>query len=139
MKKVKRVWALKTTKIKESLSPQQKAVIEKRCEEFVISTFKPKVLKQFNLYKNEKNLINIYCKWHREFFYFIAVINDNGLDVITSEYEDKIARLEPKTDTTFYLSYLRYTGEWFDITHGQGLSLLTCLKNIATLTHFYPI
>ena len=139
MKKVKRVWVLKTIKARTSFSPQQKAIFEKQCEEFINLTFKPKALKQFSSYKNERILVDIYCKWHREFFYFIAVIKDNRPDVIAPEYEDKIARLEPKTDTLFYLSYFRHTGEWFDITLGQGFSLKDCLQSILDLPYFFPV
>jgi len=139
MKKAKRAWVLKTIIKRTSLSPQQKEAIEKQCNEFIDSTFKPKILKQFNSYKNERIFVNIYCKWYREFFYFIAVIKDHSPDVIVSEYEDKIARLEPKTDTVFYLSYFRHTGEWFDITHGQGFTLKDCLESILDLPHFFPV
>lgn len=139
MKKTKRAWILKTIKTKTLLSPQQKAAIEQQCKEFINSTLKPKIFKQFNSYKNETILVDIYCKWHREFFYFIAVIKDDRPDVILTEYEDKIARLEPKTSDTFYLSYFRHTGEWFDITHGQGFTLKECLKSILDLPHFFPV
>lgn len=139
MKKVKRAWVLKTIIKRTSLAPQQKIAIEKQCNEFINSIFKPKAFKQFNSYKNERILVNIYCKWYREFFYIIAVIKDHSPDVIASEYEDKIARLEPKTDTVFYLSYFRHTGEWFDITHGQGFMLKDCLESILDLPHFLPV
>lgn len=139
MRKTKRVWVLKTIKPKTLLTFQQKEFIEKRCKEFIDSAFKAQAFKQFSSYENERELTDIYCKWRRDFFYFIAVIKDIRPNIIASEYEQRLARIEPKTHITFYLSYFRHTGEWFDISHGQGFTLKDCLKNILSLPHFFPV
>ena len=130
----KQTWVYSPKKEYNKVSENAKREIEKICDDCIEHQLRPTYLKSPQREKRE--LLNIYSKWHRNFIYFIAVIKDDDPNAISSQYEDKFARLEYRNKDRFLLAYFRHTGEWFELTYGQGMTLKDCLEQIEDMLHF---
>ena len=113
-----------------------KAEPEARANELVESELKSKSIKpppedpQFNY------IVDIYTKWYRSSFYFCARYACPGPNAISPFFETKFARMEYAGDGEFNLSFMQYTGQWFELY--QGLSIDQCLASIRHDPFFMP-
>jgi len=57
-------------------------------------------------------------------------------NAISPFVEDKFARLEYAGENRFNLSYLRHTGQWYELF--REIPLEKCLKEIKEMPHFMP-
>ena len=110
--------------------------VEKKANELVDTFLKPTYVKpppednQFNY------VADIYTKWYRNYFYFCSTYNSPGPNAISPSFEDKFARLEYVGPDRYDLSYMRYTGQWWELY--QGYSLEDCFNAIKDEPHFQP-
>ena len=81
-------------------------------------------------------IIDIYSKWYRIYFYFCAKYACPGPNAILPFFETKFARLEYIGNERFNLSYMRHTGQWWEIY--TELSLDESLDAIRDEPHFLP-
>src|SRR3989344_6592685 len=128
-------WVLSPKANRPKVSDSEKARVNQLCDDFIVAKLKPKYLVEYNKQNKDRKMKDIYCKWYRGFIHFIAVYNDFRDNRILNEYEDKFARLEYLDNDRYLLSYLRHTGEWFELTYGKGVSLESAFESIIKMPH----
>ena len=134
---MKKVWIHSPKNTKVQPTAGEKTRTEITCMMFIEMRLKDKWLKPFDpKNKKEMQLVDIILKWHGNYLYLIAKYRDLRPNVISGQFEDKVARLEFISPDHFLLSYLRHTGQWFELTYGNAISLKVCLENILELPHF---
>lgn len=113
-----------------------KAEVERRATELIESTLKPSHIKPPPEDTDWNYVVDIYTKWHQGYFYFYAKYCSPGPDEISPDFETGFARMEYIGDDEYNLSYMRHTGQWWEIY--QQLSLDECLETIEGEPHFIP-
>jgi hypothetical protein len=77
-------------------------------------------------------LVEIYAKWHRNYFYFCSKYACPGRNAISPFFDTGFARLEyvgnVGSQNPLNMSSMRHTGKWWEI--GHGLFLDQCLAEI---------
>jgi hypothetical protein len=81
-------------------------------------------------------IVNIYSKWYRNYFYFIAKCRCPAPNCISEFFDTDFARLEYIRNDRFKLSYMRHTGQWWELY--MDLSLDECLEAVRSEPHFLP-
>lgn len=135
----KKEWVYSPKKEKPSLSENKKAEIIAECRKFIDSDLLPCLAKGFNKNQKRPHLTEIRCKWNRNFLHFIACCKNVKTKTAHSECEEKFARLEYQKNDKFLISYLRHTGQWHELSYGNGISLKECFKMILKLPHLQPV
>jgi hypothetical protein len=136
-KKQKRVWMPAPPKPpREKVSPALKKEVDRRAHELVENVMKPKIPPppeepRFNY------VIDIFTRWHQStFFYFCSTYRCVFDTCSTPTFEVRFARLKHIGNERFSLSYMRHTGEWWEIY--PDLSLEQCLNAVENEPHFMP-
>lgn len=117
-------------KVPESI----KIEVETKADELIESFLKPEYIKPPPEDMRFNYVVDIYTKWYRNYFYFYAKYACLGPNAISPFFESKFARMEYAGDGLFNLSYMRHTGQWFEIF--QDLSVDECLETIKDFPHF---
>jgi hypothetical protein len=110
--------------------------VQRRAQELIESTLKPRSIQppprkpQFNY------LVDIYCQWRGPFFYFCSKYCSPGPHALSPFFESRFARLQYAGDERFNLAYFRHTGQWWEVA--QLLSLEECLARIEEGNIFAP-
>jgi len=78
----------------------------------------------------------VYTKWYRNYFYFCATYCSPGPYASAPSFETQFARLEYVGNQQFHLSYMRHTGQWWEIY--TALSVEECFEAIRDEPHFLP-
>lgn len=126
----KKTWIrLPDKKPKPQVPASEKQLIEQRCNDFIVTELKPKIVPKPEDYE-WNYLVDIFGKWYRNYFYFCSVYNCPGKNAISPSFESKFARLEYTSPDRFNVAYMRHTGQWWEIL--QGLSLEECLSEMRT-------
>ena len=110
--------------------------VETRAHEFVASVLKPKHLTPVPKDADFNYIVGISTKWYRNYFYFCATYCSPGPYVIAPSFETQFARLEYVGNQQFHLSYMRHTGQWWEIY--TALSVGECFEAIRDEPHFLP-
>jgi hypothetical protein len=121
-----------STKIPESTKAQVKA----RADTLVEKVLKPKYIEPPPKNSDFNYLVDIFTKWHGNYFYFCSRYNCPSPRALSPSFEDKFARLEYSGPDRFNLAFKRHTGQWVDIY--PGLSLEECFHEIEDGTFFFP-
>lgn len=117
-----------------------KVGVEKKAIELVDAVLKPEHVKP--PLKNTKwnYIVDIYTKWHRNYFYFCAKYACPGPNALSPFFDTGFAGLEyvggVGQQSRFNISYMRHTGRWWEIQ--RGLSLEQCLAEIRKGGIFHP-
>lgn len=137
MKGKQKAWFYSPQKSPKPKLPENvKLEVETKANELIESFLKPEYIKpppediRFNY------VVDIYTKWYRNYFYFCAKYACPGPNAISPFFETKFARMEYIGDGLFDLSYMRHTGQWFEIF--QDLTMDECLETIKDFPHFQP-
>ena len=137
MTRKQKTWAYspkKTTKL--SVPDRIKTEVSNAGEKLVSDELRPTHVKpppqkpQFNY------IVDIFTKWYRNYFYFVAKYACPGPNAMVPFFDDKFARIEYAGTNRFHLSYMRHTGQWFELY--RDLSLIECLSHISQEPHFQP-
>jgi len=121
-----------TAKLPDSI----KAEVSAKAAELINERLKPNHVKpppknpQFNY------LIDIFTKWYQSYFYFCATYACPHPNAITLYFETRFARVEYLGNRKFNLSYMRHTGQWWEIY--SDLTMDECLSAISEEPHFLP-
>ena len=138
MPKQQMAWVYSPTKVaKPKISASVKAEVEQQAQTLIDTVLKPKYIKpappgaQFNY------IVDLSCKWHGRYFYFISKYASPGPNAISPFFEAKFARLECIDGRRrFNLAYMRYTNEWIEIY--PDLTVAECLAAIKDDPVFQP-
>jgi hypothetical protein len=113
-----------------------KADVEARARELIETVLKPAHLKPPPEEMRFNYLADIYAKWYRNYFYFCSRYCCPGPNAVAPFFEARFARLEYVDHDLYHLSYMRHTGQWWEIY--RDLSLAECLVAIRDEPHFLP-
>ena len=121
---------------KKPLPPDIQQEVQRRAQELIDSTLKPRHI-QPPPKKTEFNyLVDIYSKWRGPFFCFCSRYCSPGPRALSPFFESRFARLQYAGDGLFNLAYFRHTGQWWEVA--QLLSLEECLSRIEAGGIFTP-
>jgi hypothetical protein len=117
-----------------------KVELEAKGTELINTVLKPEHVKPPPKNAKWNYVVDIYTKWHRNYFYFCAKYACPGPNAMSPYFETGFAHLEYAGSvgrkSRFNLSYMRHTGKWWEIQH--GLSLEQCLAEIREGGLFHP-
>ncbi|MDD5698934.1 MAG: hypothetical protein PHH77_10000 [Victivallaceae bacterium] len=113
-----------------------KREVEDRATKIIEGILKPKHIKPPSDNNTFNYIVDIYSKWHQNYFYFIAKYSCPGPNAVSPFFESKFARMRYIGNERFNLSYMRHTEQWFEIY--SNLSVDECLKAITEDPHFLP-
>lgn len=137
MAKSKKGGVYRPSKTPASQTPDAvKTIVQAKADELIETVLKarhvepPAEDEQFNY------IVDIYAKWHRQYFYFCAKYHAPGPNAIRPYFELNFARLEYVGKDRFNLAYMRHTGQFWELY--QGLTLEECLTAIRDELHFFP-
>jgi hypothetical protein len=82
-------------------------------------------------------IFDLFTKWHRNYFYFVAKYACPGPTAISPFFEAPFTRLEYVGEKRFNLSFMRHTGEWVEVK--QGLTLARALESIRNDGFYHPL
>jgi hypothetical protein len=109
-----------------------KVELEAKATELVNTVLKPEHIKPPPKNTRWNYIVDLYTKWHRNYFYFCAKYACPGPNALSPFFDTGFARLEYSggvgRQSRFNLSYMRPTGRWWEIRH--GLSLDRCLAEV---------
>jgi hypothetical protein len=121
---------------KLSISEQIKAEVVQAGDKLVSDELRPRYVKPPPQHPQFNYIIDIFTKWYRNCFYFCAKYACPGPYAISPFFDEMFARMEYAGNNQFHLSYMRHTGQWFEIH--QNLSLIECLNKIGEEPDFQP-
>ena len=121
---------------KPKVQEDTKQKIKTICEDFIDSVLKPRHMRYDPPGSEYYNIEEIYTKWWRNYLYFYAKHHYTPSNAIQEFVDYGFARLEYVDKDKFNLSYMRYTGQWWEIF--SDLSLKECLETIEEMPHFNP-
>ena len=113
-----------------------KLEIQRNADEFLESYLKPNFVLQPPQDPKLSYVAGIFTKWHQRYFYFYSKYRCRRLNCISESFESRFVRLEYAGNGKFNLSYMRHTGQWWEIF--QGLSLEECFEEIKRQKLFHP-
>jgi hypothetical protein len=90
--------------------------VETRAHEFVASVLKPTHLTPAPPHADWNDLVDISTKWYHNDFYVSATYCSPGPSALAPSFETLDARLESVGDQQFHLSYMRHTGQWWELS-----------------------
>lgn len=133
----KRTWVLNPQSRSNPKVPDGiKIQVQTRANHLIESELKPKHINPPPKDKEFNYIVDIYSKWHQSYFYFCAKYRCPSPNCISEFFEVKFARLEYIEDNRFNLSYMRHTGQWFELY--TEMSLDECMAAIRSEPHFLP-
>lgn len=137
MKRRQKTWVYNPPKPPKAKVPDEiKLAVENKATELIESILKPEHIEHPPEDNTFNYIVDIYSKWYRNYFYFIAKYNCPSPNAISPSFEDKFARMEYIDNEHFNLSYMRHTGQWWEIY--SDLSIDDCMKAIKDGPHFLP-
>jgi hypothetical protein len=63
----------------------------------------------------------LFTRWYQSYFYFCSIRTSVDQDAISPTFERRFARMGYEGDGKFNLSYMRYTGQWWEIYSGRTI------------------
>ncbi|MCL0077209.1 hypothetical protein M1O12_04235 [Dehalococcoidia bacterium] len=137
MAKRQKMWTFRPVKEpKTKVTEAVKKDLEVKASELIESALKPKHVKPPSQDEPFYYIVDTYAMWYRNYFYFCAKYRCPGPNAISPFFEEKFARLEYIGNGFFNLSYMRHTGQWWQIY--TELSVEECLAAIRDEPHFLP-
>ena len=137
MAKRRKMWVFSPPKQPRPKVPDAvKANVEAKANNLIETVLKPNHVKPASEDERFNYIVDIYSKWYRNYFYFCAKYACPGPNAISPFFEAKFARLEYISNGHFNLSYMRHTGQWWEIY--TELSVEECLAAIRDEPHFLP-
>lgn len=117
-----------------------KLELKTKATELIDTVLKPEHVKPPPKNAKWNYVVDLYTKWHSNYFYFYAKYACPGPNALSPFFDTGFARLEysggADRQSRFNLSYMRHTGKWLEI--GYGLSLEECLAEVREGGLFNP-
>lgn len=119
-----------------SISAALKTEVEAKANDLIAGSLKPKHVQPPRPGDHFNYITDIGAKWNRHYFYFFSTYACPSPNAISPTFEQNFARMEYVGDSTFALSYMRHTEEWFELF--DGVSVDECMKSIDEDMWFSP-
>ena len=133
----RKTWQIQPArKQKVSLSAALKTEVEAKANDLIADSLKPKHVRPPRPDEQLNYVTDIGTKWYRQYFYFIATYACPSPNAISPTFEQKFARMVYVGDSTFALSYMRHTDDWFELF--DKVSVDECMKSIRDDPWFIP-
>lgn len=113
-----------------------KTDVQTRANQLIESALKPKFIEKPPPNPQFNYLVDIFGKWHQNYFYFCSTYHCPGPHAISPSFEMGFARLEYVGPNQFNLSYMRHTRKWWEVE--QGLTLEEGLREIVENALYQP-
>ncbi|MBT9161746.1 MAG: hypothetical protein DDT27_00284 [Dehalococcoidia bacterium] len=137
MAKRRKMWVFSPPKQPKPRVPDAiKVSVEAKANDLIETVLKPNHAKPPSADERFNYIVDIYSKWHRNYFYLCAKYACPGPNAISPFFEARFTRLEYVGNERFNLAYMRHTGKWWEIY--TELSLVKCLDAIRDEPHFLP-
>ena len=137
MAKRRKMWVYSPPKPPKPKVPNAvKTDVKAKASALIETVLKPKHVKAPPAEERFNYIADISAKWYRNYFYFCAEYCCPGPNALSPFFEAKFARLEYVSTGRFHLSYMRHTGQWWEMY--TDLSLDECLAAIRDEPHFLP-
>ena len=137
MAKRRKTWVFRPPKQPKPKVPDTvKTNVKAKANDLIETILKPNYIKPPSEDECFNYIVDIYSKWYRNYFYFCAKYACPGPNAISPFFETRFARLEYVGHERFNLSYMRHTGQWWEIY--TDLSLDESLTAIKNEPHFLP-
>jgi hypothetical protein len=112
-----------------------KAELGEKANELIETVLKSRYVKPPPKNRRINYAEEIYTKWHQSrFFYFCARYRSPLRNGTSTTFEVKIARMAHMGNGCFNLSYMRHTGQWWQLY--TDLTIDECLERIRDEPHF---
>lgn len=118
----------KPTKTKPKIPEELKQYLQEKGNKIVEDIFKPEYIKIVPEEQTLNHIVDIYTKWHRDYFYF-CVKYQCPPGSRPSSFENKFVRFEYLGDDKLQYSYMRHTGQWYPTFK---MTIDECLKHVIT-------
>jgi hypothetical protein len=136
-KKPKKTWVDAPKKSPtEGVPVDLKAAVTTETGEFIEKVLKPKCVQPPPKEPRFNYVIDVWSKWHRNYFYLGATYASPGPYAMSPTFETKFARMEYIGGKRFALAYMRHTERWFTVY--PSLTLAKCLEVIEGNELFQP-
>jgi hypothetical protein len=133
----KKIWMYRPPRRpKQKLPERMKGHIQEKANGLIESELKPKHITQPAEDQHLNYIVDIYAKWYQNYLHFCAKYRCPAPGCIEEFFEIRFARMEYVGFDRFNLSYMRHTGQWWELY--AGLSLDECLEAIRSEPHFRP-
>jgi hypothetical protein len=137
MAKRQKMWVYSSPKPPKPKVPDAvKIAVEAKAGQLIETVLKPEHVKAPPADERFNDIADIYAKWYRNYFYFCAKYCCPGPNALSPFFEAKFARLEYVGKGRFHLSYMRHTGQWWEIYTASSAD--ECLAAIRDEPHFLP-
>ena len=121
---------------KPKIADDLKAEVQRKADEFLESYLKPTFIHPPPKDHQWNYIVDIFTKWHQRYFYFCSTYRCPSPNRISEFFESRFARLEFVGNKRFNVSYMRHTGQWWEIF--QGLTLEECIEEIRGQELLHP-
>ncbi|MBC8458386.1 MAG: hypothetical protein H8D67_10370 [Deltaproteobacteria bacterium] len=118
------------------MSDALKSEVKEKTGSLIENVLKPEYIKPPPEENDFNYIVDIFSKWHRNYFYFCSKYNCPSPNAMAPSFNSNFARLEYIGRDKFNLDYMRHTGKWLEISF--DLSLEECLDEIENWPHFMP-
>ncbi len=118
------------------ISDALKSEVKEKTGSLIENVLKPEYIKPPPEENDFNYIVDIFSKWHRNYFYFCSKYNCPSPNAMAPSFNSNFARLEYIGRDKFNLDYMRHTGKWLEISF--DLSLEECLDEIENWPHFMP-
>ena len=106
-------WANEPRRASTTTLPEKlKQEVTRKANELIETVLKPRAVKPPPENPQYNYIVDVYGKWYRKAFYFCAEYRVANPNADVSSFEAKFARMQYAGDEKFYLSFMRYTGQW---------------------------
>ncbi len=137
MAKKQKVWVYSPPKQKRSqpkIPDTLKTEVTTKANEFIDSVLKPTYVKPPPENPQYNYMVDISSKWYHSSFYFYSTYCVPGPNALFPSFEHRFARMQYAGNNRFHLSFMRYNGEWVELSTDQTLD--ECLTAIRDEPYF---
>ena len=137
MSRTQKTWVRALPKpTKHKVPDRTKGEVSQAAEKLLTVDLRPTYIKEPPVDPQFNYIVDLFSKWYGSYFYLCAKYACPGPYAISPFFETKFARMEYAGGNRFHLSYMRHTGQWFEVY--QNLSSDECLEHIRAEPSFQP-
>jgi hypothetical protein len=131
-----KIWVYSPSPAPKAKVPDDvKSQVSQQAQE-LIDKWKPQYVKTPRKDYRWNYVVDLFTKWHRNYFYFVAKYACPGPTAISPFFEAPFTRLEYVGEKRFNLSFMRHTGKWVEVE--QELTLARALESIRNSVFYHP-